>query len=443
MDYKTKIDELKDDLINSVREIVQIPSVYCEPTDRYPFGENIDICLRKTLALCEKLGFKTYYDRYYGYAEIGTGDEMIGILGHLDVVPEGELESWTYPPFEGKVVDGKIYGRGTQDDKGPTIATLYAVKALLDTGITFNKRIRFIFGIDEENLWRSINKYLEKEEKPNYGFTPDSVFPLTNAEKGLLQFKLVSTASSDIVLKGGTAFNSVPDKITFSHENILNVIKELDNLGFEYNFSNNSLTVIGKGSHASTPWSGINAISRLCMALNRLTIESKSVKFIAEVIGEDYHGVNIFGDCQDDVSGKLSFNISKIEISDGREEISIDIRFPVTFSKDYIVESIIKKATEFGLEYKEFDDLPSLHVPINHFLIKTLQRVYEEETGLDSTPLSTGGATFARATPNCVSFGATFPGQEKVAHQADEYIDIENLIKCTKLYARAIYELSR
>ncbi|SHH32448.1 dipeptidase PepV [Tepidibacter thalassicus] len=444
MDINNKIEELKDEIVKSVQELVKIPSVISDPKDNCPFGENIDKALRKTLSLCESLGFKTYYkDGYYGYAEIGEGKELIGILGHIDVVPEGEIDNWSFPPYDAVIKDGKIYGRGTQDDKGPTIAAIYGVKALMDLGVKFNKRIRFIFGTDEENLWRGINKYLENEEIPSYGFTPDSVFPMINAEKGLLQATLKSKNSSEITLNGGNAFNAVPDKIVYSDIKINELASELDKLGFEYKLENNNITVFGKGAHAANPQYGINSISRLCIALNNLGIKSNAIKFIAEVIKETYNGENIIPNCEDKVSGKLTINVGKININNETEEIGLDIRIPVTVDKDKVVEKLKEKALEYNLKYNEYDYLKAIYVPEDHFLIKTLKKVYEEETGLDSTPLSSGGATYARAMDNCVAFGAVFPGKPKVEHQANEYIEIEDLIKCTKIYAKTVYELTK
>ncbi len=98
---------------------------------------------------------------------------MLGILGHLDVVPPGKLADWEREPFDPVEKDGMMYGRGTQDDKGPMVAAMFAVKALMDAGVKFNKRVRFIFGTDEETLWRCINRYRENEEMPSMGFSPD------------------------------------------------------------------------------------------------------------------------------------------------------------------------------------------------------------------------------------------------------------------------------
>lgn len=445
MDYKKRVEELKDEMINSIEELVNIPSVKDENSKDTPFGKDIDKALKKALEVCENLGFKTHYDEegYYGYAEIGEGEEMLGILGHLDVVPAGERSNWNTDPFKAELKDGKLYGRGTQDDKGPTIAALYAVKALMDSGVEFDKRIRFIFGTDEETLWGGINKYMEKEEVPTFGFTPDSQFPMIHAEKGLLQAKLKSEKIGDIILSGGNSFNAVPDRIGYSEEYNDKLKEELDNLGFEYEVENDTTYVIGKGAHASQPQKGLNAISHMAMALNNIGVKSNSIKFIAEVVGEDYNAKNIFGECEDEPSGKITFNIGKINIDENSEEIAIDIRIPVTKDKEKIVNDIKQKVQEYNIEYEEFDYLDSLYVPKDHKLIKTLRKVYEEETGMDSTPLVSGGATYARAMDNCVAFGAVFPGQEKVEHQANEYIEIDKLIQVSKIYAAAVYNLTR
>ncbi|RDY24274.1 Sapep family Mn(2+)-dependent dipeptidase [Romboutsia maritimum] len=440
---KARVNELQNDIISSIQECIKIPSVISDATDKYPFGENIDKALRYTLDLCESLGFKTVYkDGYYGYAEIGEGEELIGILGHLDVVPEGELENWQFPPYEGILDGDKLCGRGTQDDKGPTIASIYAVKALMDLGIKFDKRIRFIFGTDEENLWRCINKYKENnEETPNYGFTPDSKFPITNAEKGLLQSLIIGDANSGIELCAGDAFNSVPGKAMYTGEYVERLKEELDKLKFEYTCEDEKVFVLGKSVHSAASDKGINAIARLCIALNNIGVKSSAVKFIAEVIGEDANANNVVKNCMDEASGKLTFNIGKIDLNKEKETVSIDVRIPVTYNKDTLVEKLEEIVDKYNLKYEEFDYLASSYVPADNFLIKVLKKVYEEETGLDGTPHSSGGATYARALDNCVAFGAVFPGSPETEHQANEFTSVKELMKATEIYAICIYEL--
>lgn len=440
---KDQVHRLKEDIISSIKECVSIPSVISEPKEAYPFGENIDKSLRYTLDLCKSLGFKTVYkDGYYGYAEIGDGDELIGILGHLDVVPEGDLDSWIHQPYDCVMEDGKLYGRGTQDDKGPTIACIYAVKALIDLDMKFTKRIRFIFGTDEENLWRCINKYKEnKEDIPDYGFTPDSKFPMINAEKGLLQVYLTKKSESNININLGSALNSVPGKAEYTDENIDKLRDELDKLKFEYNESEGKICVIGKSVHSSVSDTGVNAICRLAIALNNIGIKSDSIKFIAEVVGEDANANNIIKNCEDKVSGKLTFNIGKLEIDNNIEKIGIDIRLPVTYKKEDFENALTKVCNKYGFCWNEYDYLASIYVPEDNFLVKTLKKVYEEETGLDGSPLSSGGATYARALDNCVAYGMILPWGKKTEHQANEYIVVDELMKATEIYAISVYEL--
>jgi predicted dipeptidase len=444
MELENKIKKCEDDMIDALQELVSYESVLKEDNDSYPFGKEIDDCLRKTLAICDDLGFDTYYgDGYYGYAEIGSGEETLGILGHLDVVPAGDRSKWNTPPFKLSERAGKLFGRGAVDDKGPIVASLFAVKSLLDSNINFNKRVRFIFGIDEENLWRGIDKYLENEEKPDLAFAPDSSFPMIHAEKGLLQFKLVSDKGCNIKLKGGNAFNAVPDKIKYISDKADIIASELDKLNYDYKKQNNHITVLGKGAHASKPYNGENAINRLVKALINSGVQTDSLNFVNELIVGDHHGVKLIGDCSDKPSGKLTLNLGKININKQKQELCIDMRIPVTIDKEEIVNQLEEKAEEYSLDYKEYDYLAPLYVPEDHFLIKTLGKVYEEETDLDSTPLTSGGATYARTIDNCVAFGPVFPGDEKVEHQANEYIKTDSLIKCTKIYAKAIYELTR
>jgi predicted dipeptidase len=428
----------------AVADLVRIPSVLDESAQGTPFGAAIDQALHTALQIASDLGFRTRYGSggYYGIAEIGEGEEMLGILGHLDVVPPGNRGDWTNDPFDPVEQDGMLYGRGTQDDKGPMMAALFAVKALMEAGVTFNKRVRFIFGTDEETLWRCIARYKEIEEHPHIGFSPDSRFPLTYAEKGLLQLRLEGTNDSGISLSGGSAFNAVPDSARYGGPRQDEVGAKLAELGFAANRSSEGITVLGKAAHAMVPEEGVNAISRLCIALEAVGIESKAIHFIAREIGEDPFATRIFGDCADEPSGKLKCNVGKIELG-GKERLSIDIRIPVTVQKDEVVSKLSAAAAGYGLDYHEFDWLAPIYVPLDHPLIETLMRVYREVSGdMVSEPVSSGGATYARAFDNCVAFGALTSDELLTEHQPDERAVMDNLYKSMEIYAQAVYELA-
>ncbi|KLV09273.1 hypothetical protein ABT56_03535 [Photobacterium aquae] len=438
------IDALRDDYIAAVTRLVAMPSVYQDDDSGKPFGQPIDDCLTETLKLCDELGFATYKDPegYYGYAEIGSGEQMIGILGHLDVVPVGEESAWQSPPFSPEIRDGRLYGRGTQDDKGPTLAAMFAVKALLDSGIVLNKRVRFIFGTDEETLWRCIGRYLEKEEAPSCGFTPDSVFPLIYAEKMLIQSWLHGTGDAAVELSCGGALNAVPELARYVGPLWEELAAKLDELGFDFTAEDAEVTVFGKAAHsASSDTKGVNAIARLCMALRDIGVTHPAVRFIAEQVGEDANAKEIFGPVED-VSGRLTFNVAQLEINSATSKIGIDIRVPVTFAKEDFDNDIYAVAEQYALRYEEFDVLPSLYVPAESPLIQTLMAAYQEVTGdCESQPMTSGGATYARAIPNCVAFGAVFPGRDKVEHMPNEYLIIDDMLRAMNVYANAIYQL--
>lgn len=444
--YEEHIETNFESFIGDLIDLVRIPSVYREDSTRKPFGGPIDRALKKTLEICERLGLKTYYhpEGYYGYAEIGQGQDMIGILGHLDVVPAGDLKEWMYHPFDPTEKNGKIYGRGTQDDKGPLLAAVYAVKALELSGAELNKRIRFIFGTDEETLWRGIKVYEKSEEMPSIGFSPDSNFPLIYAEKGLLQVKL--SCENDLGFEGayGDAFNSVPSEAVYQGPHIDKLSKALDDLEFKYESMDGGLSVTGKSFHAKEAEKGINAVARLCMGLDKVGVRNPAIQFSAKEIGQDALGREIFGAIEDKASGHLKVNLGMLNLGRERSEICLDLRIPVTVKKEDIESQLRETAHRYGLTYEEHDYLPSIYVPQDSKLVKGLMKAYQDISGdQESLPISSGGATYARAMKNCVAFGAVFPGKAKTEHKPNEYISKADIKKAMRIYAQAVLELMR
>ena len=441
-----KIDitnQVKDEFLTSLKTLISYPSVLNEGENGTPFGQAIQDVLEKTLEICRGLGFTTYLDPkgYYGYAEIGQGAELLAVLCHLDVVPSGDEADWRTPPFEASIKDGWIFGRGVQDDKGPSMAALYAVKALLDSGVKFKKRVRFIFGTDEETLWRCMGRYNELEETATLGFAPDSSFPLTYAEKGLLQVKLHGPGSDQLDLEAGAAFNVVPGKASYQGELLEPVVAGLQAAAFDYEQNDQQVTVLGLPKHAKDAAEGINAIVRLATVLQPLQ-SHPALAFIAEAVGEDATGSRLFGDISDEPSGRLSFNIAGLTLNSEKSEIRIDIRIPVLADKDQLVEKLAEIAGSYQLDYEEFDYLAPLYVPKASELVSTLMTIYQEKTGDTSPAMSSGGATFARTMPNCVAFGALFPGVEQTEHQANERASLEDLYRAMDIYAETIFRLA-
>jgi succinyl-diaminopimelate desuccinylase len=219
--------------------------------------------------------------------------------------------------------------------------------------------------------------------------------------------------------------------------------RELDALGLGYTRTAQGIEVQGKAAHAMEAEVGINAIARLCLALDKMGVASKAVHFIAREIGEDPFGTRILGECADAPSGRLRLNVGKIELGEV-EQISIDSRIPVTVPKEEIVAKLSAAAARYGLEYKEFDWLAPLYLPLDHFMIQTLLRVYREVTGdTVSQPIASGGATYARAIDNCVAYGPLLQDELITEHQPNERVVLANLYKAMDIYAHAVYELTR
>lgn len=428
--------------VKTLERLISVPSYNQPAEERAPFGKGIRNALDEMMKICDELGFKTYEDPdgYYGYAEVGSGDKIFGIICHLDTVPAGDLGKWKHDPFKGTVINDAVYGRGSQDDKGPGIAALYAVKALMDQGYHFNQRIRFIYGTDEEILWRGIAEYNKKEAPIDSGISPDAEFPLIYAEKGLQQSYLVGPGTDQLKINLKNAFNAVPDSAVYDGPKQDEVKAALDKHGFEYTSDDNSITVIGKSVHAMMAPEGTNAVLRLAIALDDV-FDFKSLDFIGKLFKEDATGSNVLGDVRDE-SGQLTFNISSLEINENETRMQIDLRIPVTIDRDNLLAKLSKQVAAYDLKHVHFDYLAPLYVPKDSNLVQTLMEVYKEQTGdVDAEPQISGGATFARTMNNCVAFGGMLPTTPDYMHQANEQWPLLDMYKAMEIYAQAIKKL--
>jgi len=467
MNFDKTIESMKNDMIKAIQELVRIKSVESTPEPGAPFGREIRRCLDRTLELCSSMGMRTEnFDGFAGHAEYGEGEEIIGILVHVDIVPEGS--GWSHDPYGGEISEGKIFGRGTIDDKGPAVAAIYGLKAVMDSGIKFNRRVRIIVGCDEESgRWDCMKHYFKKAEMPMCGFSPDGDFPIINSEKGILIFNLEKQFNNNKEssceglrirrINGGSKVNMVPDYCECELEMVKDFedrikktvayLNENTDSKLEAVIEGNRCVIksYGVSAHGSTPEKGINAISRLIACLCKLPLcvseQTDYISFLNTHIGTETDGSSFGVAMSDEVSGKLVFNLGTIELTEEKGNVAINIRYPVTKTRNDVYDVIKEKAEKAGVVVVEGDEKEPLYVPADNFMIKVLQKVYEDVTGEEAELISIGGGTYARAIKNAVAFGPLFPGKEETAHQKDEYIEIEDLVKSAKIYAGAIYEL--
>jgi succinyl-diaminopimelate desuccinylase len=457
------IEHYRDRIISSVGEIVRIRSVAGDPGSSEPFGPGPAMALSRALGLAASFDLRTAnLENYCGYAEYGEGLEYIAVLGHLDTVPEGD--GWHHPPFGGEVFDGKIFGRGALDDKGPIIAALFGLIAIKECGLDIRKKVRIIFGTDEETGSLDMNHYLTREPPPVSGFTPDAEFPVVFAEKGILwveflgQYREPPSGRLQVLsIRGGTAVNMVPDSasavIRTDHpaEIISGCSEFVNDTGYLLSAESegNLVTVHCRGlaAHGSTPGLGKNAIMRLMSYMGTLPLDPGGIgpiiSFFNSRIGSDYTGFSMGLNLSDPVSGDLTLNSGKIEVADGLFGLTVDIRYPVTAVAGEITRLITDALNGTGINARVLKhDLPVNFSP-ESALIQTLRSVYGDFTGDPSPPVAIGGGTYARRLPNIVAFGPYRPGQVPPIHGADEYIACEDLISDAKIYARAIYRLAQ
>jgi len=486
-------DSIQTELVKTLKDLLSIPSTKGVPECGAPFGKETKRALEYMLCEGNKMGFRTLdLDGFAGYIEFGEGDREISILCHLDVVPAGE--GWKFDPFTPFIQDGKLFGRGTNDDKGPAVATLYSMKSLKEQGYVPPCRIRLILGLDEESGSQCMAHYKSKQALPDLGFTPDAKFPVIFAEKGILHIKIKGEfdttfpATESIVLIsgfGGERANMVPATCTISWINnpanklitndlFLNLSKinnkelsadkdekvqiycnsaDSESVGKENmvnsNFANVSIvqkTITGAPGHASMPEFGVNAISKAMIELYELFADKQMshpfIKFYNDFFGITTDGSLLGIDYNDCESGALTCNVGLLELTTSGVEMTVDIRYPVTANPEEICSIIRDKCEATGLIIDDIVDNPPLYVDKNSVLVSTLLNVYNETTSSDSKPVAIGGGTYARSIPNIVAFGPNFIKEDDVAHQAGEYIKLDDLFLCEKIYQKAIQALA-
>ncbi len=446
------IEALRPEVIDTLQRWIRIPSVKAAPQPGAPFGAAVRQALDEALKDCKRLGFATAnFDGYAAHADFGKGDDAdaLGILAHLDVVPEGD--GWNYPPYGAQIVDGRMYGRGTSDDKGPAVAALYAMKAVQMAGIPLKRKVRLILGCDEESGWMDIEHYKQVATMPRMGFSPDASYPIINIEKGICRLDLHAFLSDEglkvIEFNTGERPNVVPGRASALIAGDAAVAAEAKRIAAQLNLPVSAavegecvrLTATGINGHAAYPESARNAIGELLLVLEKLGVQG-ALKTLAEKIGMEYNGESLGIQVSDGMSGCLTCNMGIIRAGKDGLYATLDIRYPVMANPDMIVKNVRAALKGFTVDTAEIKE--PHYVPESSELVQHLLDAYCEVTGNERKCISTGGGTYARALEEGVAFGASFPEDEDLAHQANEYIIIEDLYKNIKIFASAIVKLA-
>lgn len=452
------IDDNVAKMTASLSKIIAVPSVRSEGSPEYPYGKDCADALNTMLGMAEEMGFicTNHGNR------VGTIDfypdmtPYLGILCHLDVVPAGD--GWKNPPFTLCMSNGKLFGRGTTDDKGPAVCVLYAMKAIKECGIALSKNVRFIVGTDEECGSSDLEWYKKDNKLPPYVFTPDASYPVINIEKGMIRGTLTGECSvgggkTVISAKGGVVGNAVPASASarvrgFSADEIEAAVKKTpipEMFSYETISGETTVTVTGKSAHASTPAGGINAVTALCTLLGSLETDDGTGKLFAALATlfpfGDTTGKALKIECSDEKSGALTEVLSVFEFSDNRVKAHFDMRLPTCTSYEKIRTKLTKAFDAKGFEISEFSGVAPHEVDGESEFVKTLLSVYESSTGSRGRCVSIGGGTYVHNIEGGVAFGAEFSGEDCRVHSANEFMPLERFKQNAKIFAEAIIKL--
>ncbi|TLG73841.1 Sapep family Mn(2+)-dependent dipeptidase [Culicoidibacter larvae] len=454
--WQDLVEKDREQIIADLQTIVQVPSVYDEAkiTKDAPLGEPIRDAFDCMYTLAERDGFKHENFEYCaGEITAGDGDE-IAFVGHLDVVPV--TPGWSYPQFGGVVDNGRVYGRGSNDNKGGTIAAYAALRIVSRLPEVAGKKLKLILGGDEEtSIWRCLDTYFKYRDYPKYAIVPDGEFPMTYAEKGFIIYDVAGTVADDTVLswQGGERANVVPDQATVrlhvsDSEAVATEYRKFlarrgqQGVAVMHDAQTVELQATGISVHAKVPHEGLNANFILLDFFETAKISSPVIDILQQTVAQDTAGVRLDIACDDEEMGSLTLNTGIVRYADGELYIRLNIRYPKGWDDKLGLEKIGEVFSRLGLN-TSLEAFYPLHYsdPKGEF-VQTLHQIYKAHTG-DETPLkTTGGGTYARRFPGAVCFGPLKPCDEQNAHQIDEFIEIDTLLQATAIYADVYYTLA-
>lgn len=467
INWLQEVESRQDTLLKDLFRLLKVESVREDDlaTEEAPVGPGPKAALEEFLAMAKEDGFETeQFGPWAGHVTLGQGEELLGILGHVDVVPAGT--GWDTDPFEPQIINDRIYARGSSDDKGPTVAAYFAIKLLRELGVEFNKRVHLIVGTDEESGWQCMDYYFKHAPMPDLGFSPDATFPIINGEKGNVSALINLTVGETLEgeyhlskLSAGLRPNMVPqdataiiqtnntEELAKAFEKYLNETKDISGES-QIEDKQITLNLVGKAAHGSTPEKGVNAGTFLAKFLEQFAFDTKgaqdTINLLARELFEGFDGSKLGVNHTHVVMGEVSMNVGIINYDESNgAHIDVNFRFPEGTNPETIQGQINNHLLAYDATVSMSESKEPHYVPGDDPLVKTLLDVYERQTGEKGEEQTIGGGTYGRLMPRGVAYGALFPDSIDTMHQANEFISLEDLFRAAAIYAEAIYELTR
>ena len=450
-----------DEMIKDLGRLLAINSVKGPAEDGAPYGKGPRAALDAVCAMLEERGFSVdNFEDMIITAQIGPYPPLMGILAHVDVVGVGD--GWDTDPFEMTVKDGKIYGRGATDNKGPSIAAMYAMYCARDLCPELRSGFQLLLGSGEEVGCLDIARYLEVNTPPPNVFTPDAGYPVVNTEKGrITPFFSASWEKSTelprvVSITGGSTTNIVPDRATAVVEGFS--ISELERYCREYSEKTGAsisadegggkCTIVAQGvsTHAASPDSGNNAQTALLEMLAAMPFAKSGgfdcIRSLNRLFPHgDYFGHALGIAMGDELSGNLTVNFGVLGFTEIDFTANFDSRTPIC-ADDVDLLGIVQAAFDReGITMTNNTLSRSHHTPEDSLFVQTLLGIYEDYTGNTRECLASGGQTYVHEITGGVAFGSAMPGVDNLIHGVNEFIGVDQLIVSAKMFAQSILEM--
>ena len=453
------VEEHREAYLRDVSRLVAIRSVSGPAMPGKPFGEGPAAALEEAMRICREQRFLvTDHEGYVLTADLRDGETALDILAHLDVVGEGE--GWDTDPYTAVEKDGCLYGRGTDDDKGPAVAAIYAMACVSEL-FPLKKNVRLILGTDEESGSKDIAHYYAANKPAPNTFSPDASFPVFNTEKGGLAARFSRSWDACEALprvsglEGGYRINVLPADaravvLGLSAESVEAICRPLaEKLNVQLRVSpadkGTEIAVKGLAAHASTPELGVNGITALIRLLLALPLAEHPGRDALEKLDAlmphgDSAGNALGIAMKDEVSGPLTLAFSLLKLSETGLEGSFDSRVPICATEENCRLKASAAFEEAGFRFEGFLRPPH-HTPADSPFIRSMLRRYSEFTGRKGECLSMGGGTYVHDIPGGVAFGAAMPDFESNLHGANERMKISDMLNAIKIFAAVICDL--
>ena len=444
------VQQHQQEVIDDISRLVAVKSVRGEAGPHAPFGPGPRRALDAALAMAGEMGLQCADYDYLGKASVpGSGEKTIGIVAHLDVVPEGG--GWNSDPYTLTQKEGWLIGRGVVDDKGPAVLALWAARFFAQQPQHPRHGIEVLLGCDEECGMSDLKRYLSEHRAPDFAFTPDGAFPVCNGEKGGFTGEFVSAPLHGVLLdfSGGFAHNVVPDHADALVRLDAAGLPAAEGITISPCSEGARIEATGIAAHASTPEgsrSAIGMIASYLLALPEVTgVERNSLELVYDLaVSHDGEKLGI-ASC-DGIFTPLTIIGGEIWMKDGILTQNLDCRYPTSITGEEIAAKLAQRAEKAGMRLEHSSFNPPFYIQPDSPAILALRTTYRTLTGKDDTPFTMGGGTYARCMPNAVSFGIeeekmTYPAFAGPIHAANEGFPIEKLMEALVIFICALGEL--